>query len=73
MCYIQLSTKKYLDQKFSNMRRQSEVPSGQNSNPKPKLITAAHATPIASTLASPTVKKSDPIGYQRSMENKGYF
>ena len=49
------------------MRRFSEPTGGQES--KPKLVTAAHVTPVAGTLPRSDAKKGDPVGYERSMES----
>ena len=49
------------------MRQASEPCDSQES--KPKLVTAAHVTPVAGTLPLGGTKKSDPVGYERSMES----
>ena len=49
------------------MRQVSEPSVGQES--KPKLVTAAHVTPVAGTLPQSGAMKGDPVGYERSMES----
>ena len=59
----QSSVKDYFSQKFRNLRRDSQTidPSG-----KQKVISMAHATPVAMMQSPKSVEKDDKVSYERN-------
>ena len=50
------------------MRRDSEPTNPKSKDVKPKLITAAHVTPVAAATSPQSVEKSDKVAYERNVE-----